>query len=92
MLGSRPCFVRTERHQREAAATAGGSLPAPIAKPAEPPPAASGNWLEVLLSALAGGLIAVGLAHFLGRRRERRAEDQVPLAIAIPARPAAPAT
>ena len=79
------------QQRMQAAATAGGSLPAPIAKPAEPPPAASGNWLEVLLSALAGGLIAVGLAHFLGRRRERRAEDQVPLAIAIPARPAAPA-
>ena len=78
------------QQRMQAAATAGGSLPAPVAKPAEPPPAASGNWLEVLLSALAGGLVAVGLAHFLGRRHERRAEDQVPLAIAIPARPPAP--
>jgi hypothetical protein len=75
----------------QAAEASGGSLPAPIAKPAEPPPAASGNWLEVLLSALAGGLIAVGLAHVLGRRHERRVEDQVPLAIASPARPATPA-
>ena len=79
------------QQKMQAAEAAGGSLPAPIAKPAEPPPAASGNWLEVLLSALAGGLVAVGLAHFLGRRHERRAEDQVPLAIAVPARPAAPA-
>lgn len=79
------------QQRMQAAEAARGSLPAPIAKPAEPPPAASGNWLEVLLSALAGGLVAVGLAHFLGRRHERRAEDQVPLAIAVPARPAAPA-
>jgi len=79
------------QQRMQAAEAARGSLPAPIAKPAEPPPAASSNWLEVLLSALAGGLVAVGLAHFLGRRHERRAEDQVPLAIAVPARPAAPA-
>lgn len=79
------------QQRMQAAEAARGSLPAPIAKPAEPPPAASGNWLEVLLSALAGGLVAVGLAHFLGRRHERRAEDHVPLAIAVPARPAAPA-
>ena len=79
------------QQRMQAAEAASGSLPAPIAKPAELPPAASNNWLEVLLSALAGGLIALGLAHFLGRRRERRAEDEVPLAIARPPRPATPA-
>jgi hypothetical protein len=79
------------QQRMQAAEAAGGSLPAPIAKPAEPPPTASGNWLEVLLSALAGGLIAVGLAQILGRRQERRVEDQVPLVIASPARPAVPA-
>ncbi len=75
----------------QAAETATASLPAPIAKPAEPPPAAGGTWRDFLLSALAGGLIAAGLAHFLGRRHDRRAEHEVPLAIASPARPAAPA-
>ncbi len=64
----------------QAAQAAGGALPAPVAKPAEPPPpAASGNnWLEALLSALAGGLIAGGLAHLLGRRRERRNGEAMP--------------
>lgn len=79
------------QQKMKAAEAAGGSLPAPIAKPAEPPPPAGGNWLEVLLSALAGGLVAVGLAHFLGRRHGRRAEDEVPLPIARPVQPVAPA-
>jgi Tfp pilus assembly protein FimV len=78
------------QQKMQAAGTAAPSLPAPVAKPAAPPPAASGTWQDFLLSALAGGLIAAGLAHFLGRRRDRRAEREVPLAIASPARPAAP--
>ncbi len=79
------------QQRMQAAETATASLPAPVAKPAAPPPAASSTWQDFLLSALAGGLIAAGLAHFLGRRHDRRAEREVPLAVARPARPAAPA-
>ena len=39
-----------------------------------------GNWLELLLSALGGGAIAVGLASFLARRKEHTAEEEAPLA------------
>ena len=65
----------TLRQKLQAAEAATGTLPAPVAKPAEPPPPSSdSNWLEILLSALAGGLVAGGLAHLLGRRREQRME------------------
>ena len=65
----------------QAAGTSGG-VPAPVAKPPEPP-ATSGDsdWLEVLLSALAGGIVASAIAHFLGRRREHRVDEEVPLAV-----------
>jgi Tfp pilus assembly protein FimV len=71
----------TLQQKLQAAQAATGALPAPVAKPAEPPPPApsNSNWLEVLLSALAGGAIAGGLAHILGRRRDRRPEDERPL-------------
>lgn len=70
------------RQKLEAAGAASGALPAPVAKPAEPPPPADdSNWLEILFSALAGGLIAGGLAHLLGRRREQRMEAGRPLAL-----------
>jgi len=76
----------------QAAQASSGTLPAPVAKPAEPPPASGNtNWLEVLLSALAGGAIAGGLAHFLGRRRERRPDDERPLSIPPERHPAKPA-
>ena len=65
----------------QAAQAAAGGVPAPIAKPPEPP-AATGDsgWLEVLLSALAGGIVASAIVHFLGRRRERHADEVPPLA------------
>ncbi len=70
------------RQKLQAAEAASGALPGPVAKPAEPPPPSSdSNWLEILLSALAGGLIAGGLAHYLGRRREQRMEPGRPLAV-----------
>ena len=66
---------------QSAQATSGG-LPAPVAKPAEPPPSSGGsNWLEVLLSALAGGIVASAIAHFLGRRRDHRVDEELPLAV-----------
>ena len=66
----------------QAAQAAAGGVPAPVAKPPEPP-ATTGDsgWLEVLLSALAGGIVASAIAHFLGRRREHRGDEEVPLAI-----------
>ncbi|MGA9394781.1 MAG: hypothetical protein WBV56_05490 [Azonexus sp.] len=62
----------------QAAQAAAVSVPAPP----EPPPADRDNiWLEVLLSALGGGLVAAAIAHLLGRRRERRVDDELPLAV-----------
>ena len=67
----------------QAAQAASGSVPAPVAKPPEPPASGSGsNWLEILLSALAGGIIAAAIAHFLGRRQEHRVDDELPLNLA----------
>ena len=66
----------------QAAQAAAVSVPAPLPKPPEPPPADRDNiWLEVLLSALGGGLVAAAIAHLLGRRRERRVDDELPLAV-----------
>ena len=79
----------------QAAQAAAGALPAPVARPAVPPPAAAENvdWLEILLSAVAGGAIAGGLAHLLRRRRERQQNDEHPPSIApeVPAAKPAPA-
>jgi pilus assembly protein FimV len=62
--------------------------PVPAAAPAESP--ASGNWLELLLSALAGGAIAAGLARLFAGPRRRNSDD-LPLAVST-YKPAAPAT
>ena len=89
----------------QVAQAASSALPAPVAKPVEPPPPApdNGSWLEVLFSALVGGAIAGGIAHLLGRRRSRQLEDEFPLPLprerhpaklepeAIPETPAKPA-
>ena len=82
----------TLQQKLQAAQAASGALPAPVAKPAEPPPPApsNSNWLEILLSALAGGAIAGGLAHILGRRRDRRVDDERPLPIPQERHPAKP--
>lgn len=37
-----------------------------------------GNWLELLLSALAGACISGGIAHLLSRRRSRQGKDTRP--------------
>ncbi|PKO34271.1 MAG: hypothetical protein CVU34_09685 [Betaproteobacteria bacterium HGW-Betaproteobacteria-7] len=47
--------------------------------PPAPPATASGNWLELLLSALIGGGIAAGLAHFVTRRKTTRMSDELSL-------------
>lgn len=57
-----------------------GSVAALSAPPPAPPPAAtSSNWLELLLSALIGGGIAAGLAHFISRRNTRTFNDELDL-------------
>ncbi len=58
-----------------------GALPAPIAKPAAPPPETGSNWLDILLSALGGGAVAAGLALYLSRRRDQKVEAELPLAL-----------
>ncbi len=58
-----------------------GALPAPVARPATPPPESGSNWLDILLSALGGGAVAAGLALYLSRRREQKVEAELPLAI-----------
>ena len=71
------------RQKLQVAEAATGTLPAPVAKPVEPPPPPpnDNNWLEILLSALAGGLVAGGFAHLLSRRREQRMAPSQPLAM-----------
>lgn len=62
------------------AAAAAQATP-PAAPPAAPPDAIRNNWLDLLLSALLGGGIAAGLAGVLSRRRERRSDLEMPLAV-----------
>lgn len=57
--------------------------PAPalaVAHPADAP--GDSNWLELLLSALLGSGIAIGIAQFLGRKRASPTEAELPLALA----------
>lgn len=66
-----------------------------VATPPVPANTAKGNWLELLLSALAGGSVAVGLAGWLGRRREGNRDTEMPLALSgyrpeVLAKPAKP--
>lgn len=43
-------------------------------------PAASSNWLELLISAAIGAGLSIGMAQFLGRRRRYPGDEEVPLA------------
>ena len=71
-----------QKLQAAQSAQPSGGLPAPVAKPANRHRQAGGsNWLEVLLSALAGGIVASAIAHFLGRRRDHRVNEELPLAV-----------
>jgi exonuclease VII small subunit len=58
-----------------------GNVPAPVAAPAIPPPAAGSNWLEVITAAFVGGLLAAGLALLLGRRRNDAVALELPLTV-----------
>lgn len=53
--------------------------PVPTAPPVDK--SSQDNWLELLLSAVIGGGIAAGMAHFLSRRRTRSTDDEMPLAV-----------
>jgi len=58
--------------------------PAPalaVAHPADAP--GDSNWLELLLSALLGSGIAVGIAQYLGRRKPPPAEAELPLSMSV---------
>ncbi|WP_265947816.1 FimV family protein [Dechloromonas sp. A34] len=60
------------------------AMPAVKAGVTAPPPvdrSSQNNWLELLFSALAGGGIAAGMAHLLSRHRQRRSDDELPLAV-----------
>ncbi len=60
------------------AATVQAAAPAP----ATPLQSSSGNWLELLLSALIGGGIAAGLAHIFSRRPARPTVGELAAAVA----------
>jgi pilus assembly protein FimV len=78
------------QQQNTAAPAPVASVPGPVpaAAPADSP--AGGNWLELLLSALAGGAIAAGLARIFAGQRQRNPEAELPLAVST-YRPPAPA-
>jgi hypothetical protein len=57
------------------------AIRAAVATPAAPNRSSQNNWLELLLSAVVGGGIAASMAHYLGRRRPRPGEDEIPLAV-----------
>ncbi|MDP3537101.1 MAG: hypothetical protein Q8S26_00190 [Azonexus sp.] len=69
----------------QAAQTAPPAGAPTVAATVATPPAADrsnqSNWLELLLSALAGGAIAAGMAHLLGRKPSHLIEDELPLAV-----------
>jgi pilus assembly protein FimV len=72
-----------QKKLQAAQAAEAGALPAPVAKPAVPPPATGSSWPEILLAALFGGTVAAGLALFLSRRRGATVGAELPLAIAV---------
>lgn len=49
----------------------------------EPEGANLGNWLELLLSALAGGCISGGIAHLLSRRRSSQNNEASPVKVRV---------
>lgn len=57
--------------------------PPPLAVPAPTaaPHPSTDNWIELLLSAVAGGIIAALAAHILALRRKNPVEDELPLAV-----------
>ena len=65
-------------------------IAAPVIKTPEAPVASDSKWLEIIASALGGGMVVALVALLLGRRRERRAESEVPLGVAPPAAPVRP--
>ncbi len=68
--------------QKLQVAQAAAGVPARVAKPPKPPASAGDSgWLGVLLSALAGGIVAAAIVNFFGRRREHHGDEELPLAI-----------
>ena len=61
--------------------SAAPTIQAPVTAPPPANNASQDSWLELLLSAVIGGGIAAGMAHFLSRRRTRSRDDDMPLAV-----------
>lgn len=74
--------VEAERRLRE---PPGAQLATALPAHAPPPAAESANWLELLLSAVIGGGLAVGIASALSRRRPASPESPEPPIAAPPA-------
>lgn len=65
--------------QAPPAQTAAAAVAPPVARaPAMPAATTSGQWLELAVSALVGGILAAGGAHVLARRRGRSDGDLPP--------------
>jgi len=62
--------------------TAAPEAPKLALPPPQPTAAHGGGWLELLLSALGGGVIAALAAHLMARRKERQVAGEIPLAVA----------
>lgn len=70
---------------------AAGSAPTQLVPPPPAPaPSSPNNWLELLLSALVGGGLAAGLAHFFSRRPSHRTDDELAAAAFATPREAIP--
>lgn len=76
--------VEAERKLREAQSAQLAAAAAAAQSKAAPPATKSGNWLELLLSAVIGGGLAVGIASILGRRRQPPPESLLPPLAARP--------
>lgn len=61
--------------------TAAQPAPAPVLPATAPPHPSADNWIEMLLSALVGGIVAASAAHVLVLRRRNRVDDELPLAV-----------
>lgn len=76
--------VEAERKLREAQSAQRAAAAAAAQPLAAPPASKSANWLELLLSAVIGGGLAVGIASILGRRRRPPPESLPPPLAARP--------
>lgn len=60
----------------------------PSQSPILPPAPSASSWIELLASALGGGLIAALAAHFLAQRKKRAIDRELPLLVQVSPKPA----